>query len=96
MGDKEDPLCYEELGLFSLFSTRWRHSDLNLPSASEPEAKRSNSRDEPVQGFPCPGSAWLAHCPVSLPHPFSRGRKTPLLSSTKAKPRHPSMGLLRR
>lgn len=47
MGDKEDPLYYEEIGLFSLFSTRWRHTGINLPSASEPEGKSSNRRDKP-------------------------------------------------
>lgn len=44
-GDKEDPLCYEEMGLFSLFGTRWRHTGINLPAASGPEVRSSNSRD---------------------------------------------------
>lgn len=95
MGDK-GPLHFEETGLFSAFSTRWHHTGVNLPSASEPEAQE---QQEPgpdrltllVQGLPCPHSAVLSHCPGSPPHPFTRGKKTFALPS---QPRHPSTGLV--
>lgn len=76
MGDK-DP--FEETGLLSAFSTRGRHVGVNLASASEPEAKSSNSLDLLLllaQGLPSPHSALLSHCPGSPPHPFTRGRET--------------------
>lgn len=36
-GGKEDPLCFDETRFFFLFSTRWRHIGIHLPSASKPE-----------------------------------------------------------
>lgn len=41
----KDPLCFEETGLLSAFSTRGRHAGVNLASASEPEAKSGSSLD---------------------------------------------------
>lgn len=68
-----DPLRFEETGLFSAFSTRWRHTGVNLPRASEPEAQELlDLLTLLVQGLPCPHSALLSHCPGSPPHPFTQ------------------------